>query len=150
MTANVEYIHYLIEHDEQMSMMDRVSKKVEKGSSCIAIFSEYTDAIDAVDRLASLKVDEDRISLLGKDRQQGKVAAGGMEDLDDDLNQLGVHEGNLHCYKCLVHSGFFLVIVSGNYEEVERACNQLEELKKADVSIHFNSTSSKQHSEITY
>ena len=120
-----------------------------KGSSCIAIFSEYTDAVDAVNRLASLNVDENRISLVGKDKQQGEVAAGGMVNLDDDLNQLGVQEGNLYCYKYLVHSGSFLVIVSGDYDEVERACNQLEKNKKADVSIHFNSTSSKQHLEIT-
>ncbi|RUM92610.1 MAG: hypothetical protein DSZ28_09420 [Thiothrix sp.] len=122
-----------------MSIIGRVSKKMEKGSSCIAIFSEYTDAKDTVNRLASFNVDENRISLVGRDLQQGKVAAGGIGTLDDDLNQLGVQEGSLYCYQCLVHGGSFLVIVSGDYEEVERACRQLEKHEKADVSIHFNS-----------
>ena len=123
---------------------------MEKGSSCIAIFTDYTDAKNAVYRLFSFNVDENCVSLVGKDLQQGKVSAGGLEDLDDDLYQLGVQESSLYCYKCLVHSGSFLVIVSGDYEVVEQACNQLEKNKKADVSIHFNSMSSKQHSEITH
>jgi len=123
---------------------------MEKGSSCIAIFTDYADAKSAVHRLFSFNVDENRISLVGKDLRQGKVAADGLVNLDDDLYQLGVQESSLYCYKCLVHSGSFLVIVSGDYEEVERAWNQLEKYKKADVSIHFNSTSSKQHSEKTH
>ena len=123
---------------------------MEKVSSCIAIFTEHTDAEDAVHQLLSFDVNEDQILLVSKDRQQGRVPTKGLLNLDDDLYQLGVQESSLYCYKCLVHSGSFLVIVSGNYEEVERACNQLEKNKKADVSIHFNSTSSKQHSEITH
>lgn len=111
---------------------------MEKVSSCIAVFTEHTDAEDAVRQLLSFDVNEDQILLVSKDQQQGGVATKGLLNLDDDLYKLGVRESSLYCYKCLVHNGSFLVIVSGNYEEVERACNQLEKQKKADVSIHFD------------
>ena len=111
---------------------------MRKGSSCIAVFFRYEDARDAIQQLLAANVDKRNISLVGKKLQQGRVAADGLASLDNDLYQLGVQEGNLHCYKCLIHGGSFLVIVNGNYAEVEHVCRQLEQHEKADVSIHFN------------
>ncbi|WP_456378646.1 hypothetical protein [Thiolapillus sp.] len=111
---------------------------MEKASSCIAVFTEYSDAREAIERLVDASVDHSRISLVGKDVQEGKVAADGVSALDDDLRQLGVQEANLHCYKCLMLGGAYLVIVSGGYGEVDRACDFLEMHKQAEVSVHFN------------
>jgi len=111
---------------------------MNKRSSCIAIFPKYADANKALQQLLAANVSENHISLLGKDFQQGAVAAGGLSDLDDELYQLGVQEGNLYCYKCLLHGGSFLLIVSGNYEEMECVFKQLVQHENAEVSIHFN------------
>lgn len=111
---------------------------MKKNSSCIAVFSRYKDAIDARRQLLASSVEKKHISLIGKDCQEGYLITEGLENLDDELHQLGVQEGNLYCYKCLIHSGSYLLIVSGNYEEVEYACKHLEQHEKADVSIHFN------------
>jgi len=111
---------------------------MKKHSSCIAVFSRYIDATDAMRQLLASSVDKKHISLVGKDCQKGQLIAEGLDNLDDELHQLGVQEDNLYCYRCLIHSGLFLVIVSGNYEEMERVFKQLEQHEKAEVSIHFN------------
>ena len=111
---------------------------MKKHSSCIAVFSRYKDAIDAMRHLLASDVDKKHISLVGKDCQEGQLIAEGLENLDDEFHQLGVQEGSLYCYKCLIHSGLFLVIVSGDYKEMERVFKQLEKHEEAEVSIHFN------------
>lgn len=111
---------------------------MEKASSCIAVFTKYSDAREAVENLLDANVDRSRISLVGKDAQEGRVAAEGISALDDDLYRLGVQEANFHCYKCLILGGSYLVIVSGDYEEVEQACSHLEKHEQAEVSVHFN------------
>jgi len=110
----------------------------KRRSSCIAVFSRYADATDAMQQLLASSMDKKHISLVGKDCQEGQLIAEGLDNLDDEFHQLGVQEGNLYCYKCLLHGGSFLLIVSGNYEEVELACKHLEQHEKAEVSIHFN------------
>jgi len=111
---------------------------IQQASSCIAVFIRYRDAKQAIDRLLDVGVDAKSISLIGEHVQEGLVAAQGLKMLDDELPLLGVQEANLHCYKCLVFGGFFLVIVSGNHTQVDHACSHLEKTKHADVSLHFN------------
>jgi hypothetical protein len=111
---------------------------MKKESSCVAVFNEITDAQNAIQHLLTTHVNEDRISLIGETIQQGKVAADGLGFLDDDLFQLGIHKANLYCYKSLVYSGAYLVIINGGYKDVEHAYSQLEQDKQADVAIHFN------------
>ncbi|WP_456417452.1 hypothetical protein [Thiolapillus sp.] len=111
---------------------------MEKASSCIAVFTKYSDAGEAVEMLVGAGMEPGRISLLGKYTQEGKVAAKGTSALDDDLRQLGVQEENLHCYKCLISGGAYLVVVSGDYQEVDWACGFLEQQGRAEVSVHFN------------
>ena len=111
---------------------------MKKESSCVAVFIEITDAQNAIQQLLTTSVSEEHISLVGETIQQGKVAVDGLGFLDNDLLQLGVHKANLYCYKSLVYSGAYLVIVNGNYLEVEEAYSQLEKHEQADVAIHFN------------
>ncbi|MBL1320935.1 MAG: hypothetical protein COA63_007735 [Methylophaga sp.] len=111
---------------------------MKKESSCVAVFIEITDAQSAIQNLLTTHVNEDCISLVGETIQQGKVAADGLSFLDNDLLQLGIHKANLYCYKSLVYSGAYLVIVNGDYKEVEHAYSQLEQYEQADVAIHFN------------
>ena len=40
---------------------------MKKHSSCIAVFSRYTDAADAMQQLLASNVDKKHISLVGKD-----------------------------------------------------------------------------------
>jgi len=115
-----------------------MDESMRKDSSCVAVFIEITDAQNAIQQLLTANVNEDRISLIGETIQQGKVAADGLSFLDNDLLQLGIHKANLYCYKSLVYSGAYLVIVNGDYKEVEHAYNQLEQDEQADVAIHFN------------
>jgi hypothetical protein len=111
---------------------------MKKESSCVAVFVEITDAQNAIQQLLTINVNKDRISLIGETIHQGKVAVDGLVFLDNDLLQLGIHKANLYCYKSLVYSGAYLVIVNGDYKEVEHAYNQLEQHQQADVAIHFN------------
>lgn len=115
--------------------MDRTMKKE---SSCVAVFFEIMDARNAIQQLLTTNVNEKCISLIGETIQQGKVAVDGLSFLDNDLLQLGIHKANLYCYKSLVYSGAYLVIVNGNYNEVEHAYSQLEQYTQAEVAIHFN------------
>lgn len=112
---------------------------MKKGSSCIAVFSKHADATNVVNKLVAAGVAETAISLVCKESQQGEVASVGLSSLDDDLLQLGVLESSLHCYKCMLHGGSCLLIVSGNYQQIEHACKLLEQHEQADVSMHYNS-----------
>lgn len=111
---------------------------MNKSSCCIAVFPDYTAAVEAIDRLVASSMDKNLISLVGKDVQHGKVGLNGLSSLNDDLLQLGVQEATLHCYQCMIHGGSFLVVVSGNYEQVENACEHLEKNTQADVALHLN------------
>ncbi len=111
---------------------------MEKASSCIAVFMKYSDAREAIEKIVDAGVDHSRISLVGEEIQEGKVAADGASALDDDLRQLGVQEENLHCYKHLMLGGAYLVVVSGDYVEVSRAFDFLERYNQAEVFVHFN------------
>jgi hypothetical protein len=111
---------------------------MKKESSCVAVFIEITDAKNAIQYLINSGIDDNHISLIGETVQQGKVATKGLEYFDSDLLQLGIHKANLYCYKALIFSGAYLVIVNGNYKLVEQACKQLEQYTDADVAIHFN------------
>ncbi len=113
---------------------------IKQASSCIAVFARYEDAKQAIERLLDVGVDPQSISLIGEHVQEGLVAAQGLQMLDDELPLLGVQEANLHCYKCLIYGGSFLVIVSGNHAQVDHACTHLEKNKIADVSLHFNAS----------
>jgi tRNA A58 N-methylase Trm61 len=113
---------------------------MNKTSSCIAVFRNYADAVSAINGLKAVDVDQQLISLVGKDIQEGKVAEKGLSSLDSDLILLGVQEANLHCYNCMIHAGSFMVIVMGDYTQVEQAANHLEKYAQADVSIHFNAS----------
>jgi hypothetical protein len=111
---------------------------MEKASSCIVVFPQYADAVEARALLLGNGISPDRISIIGRDRQEGDVAAMDADVFDDDLMRLGVQEANLYCYKCSLHAGAVLLIVSGNYAEIEEACELLEHLEAADVTLHFN------------
>ncbi len=111
---------------------------MNKKSSCVAVFSEIADANVAIQQLLAAGINKDLISLIGETIQQGKIAVKGIKYFDNELLQIGIHKANLYCYKSLIYSGSYLVIVSGNYKEVEYACNQLELCEQADVAIHFN------------
>lgn len=113
---------------------------MNKTSSCIAVFTNYADAVSAINGLKAADVGQHSISLVGKDIQEGKVAEKGLGSLDSDLTQLGVQEENLHCYYCMVYAGFFLVIIRGDDTQVEQAANHLEKYAQADVSVHFNAS----------
>lgn len=113
-------------------------KFVEQASSCIAVFSEYDAAKHAVERLLAVGVDPQSISVIGETSQEGEVAQEGLQQLDADLMALGVQDANLHCYKCLIYGGSWLVIVSGTHTQVSQACDHLEKHPDADVSLHFN------------
>lgn len=104
----------------------------------MAVFIEIRDARNAIQQLLTTNINEKCISLIGETIQQGNVAADGLGLLDNDLLQLGIHKANLYCYKSLIYSGAYLVIVNGNYKEVEYAYSQLEQDQQADVAIHFN------------
>ncbi len=112
---------------------------MNKGSSCIAIISRYADASIAADKLVVAGVDEDTVSLVGIDSQQGEVARSGLGCLDDDLSLLGVLKTSICHYKCLLEAGFCLLIVRGNHQQIEHACTLLEQHDQMDVSMHFNS-----------
>jgi len=113
---------------------------MNKSSCCIAVFSDHTAAVEAIERLEAGPLDKDLISLVGKNVQYGKVGMNGLSSLNEDLLQLGVQEATLHCYQCMVHGGSFLVIVSGNYQQVEDACEHLEKHTQADVALHLNAS----------
>ncbi len=115
---------------------------MKKASSCIAVFSRYADGKNAAGELIAASVDRAAISLVDKELQQGKVANSGLGSLDDDLLQLGVLKSSLYCYKCMLYAGSCLLIVSGNYQQIEHACALLEQYQQADVSMHYNSDSS--------
>ncbi len=118
---------------------------LEQTSSCVAVFSNYDDAKRAIAHMVDAGIESRRISLVGEQTQEGLVARGGMDRLDEDLTALGVQEANLHCYKCLIYGGSWLVIVSGNHEQVDFACEHLEKHTSADVSLHFNAQSTQAH-----
>jgi hypothetical protein len=112
---------------------------MEKSSSCIAVFSNHSDAASAIEKLAATGMERKSISLVSKDIQEGQIGTDGLASLDEDLKNIGVQEGNVHCYKCMIHGGSFLVVVSGDYTQVERACNHFERHEEQpEISIHFN------------
>ncbi|WP_456447056.1 hypothetical protein [Thiolapillus sp.] len=111
---------------------------MKKSNCCIAIFPDHASAVKAVDQLRKNHIDNSLISLVGKEKQFGTVGINGLSMLNEDLTQLGVQEGTLYCYQCMVHSGSFLVVVSGSPGQVESACDQLEKFDQADVALHFN------------
>ncbi len=111
---------------------------MDRTSSCIAVFNDYREAKEAVGKLLELGVPAADITLLGETVQEGSVAAQGLHTLDDDLASLGVQDANVHCYKCLIYGGSYLVIVSGDHRQVDRVCQHLEQHTEADVSLHFN------------
>ncbi len=112
---------------------------MKKCSSCVAFFSEYTDAINAFEHLLAANVDRKRISIISKDFQLGVVAVKGLGRLDKDLHQSGIQRATIEYYKCLLLRGLFLLLVDGSHEEVEIAYKQLERHERMDISIHFNS-----------
>ena len=112
---------------------------MKKSSCCVAIFTDHALATSAVAELQSLNMGSDVVSLIGNNIQQGKVGTAGLSSLHEDLLLLGVQESNIYCYQCLIHGGSFLVVVSGNYEQVEKACSHLEKNSHADTALHLNS-----------
>ena len=111
---------------------------MKKSNCCIAIFPDHASAVGAVDQLRRNHVENSLISLVGKEDQFGAVGIKGLSMLYEDLTQLGVPEGTLYCYQCMVHNGSFLVVVTGDPGQVESACDLLERHAKADVALHFN------------
>ena len=111
---------------------------MEKASSCIIVLPQYSDAIEARNLLLEAGVEPDRVSIVGKGQNEGEVASLELDQFDEDLKQLGVQEANLYCYKCSLHAGSVLVVVSGDYVEIEKACGLVEHLKHADIALHFN------------
>ncbi len=112
---------------------------MKKESSCVAVFSEMAEANNAIQHIITMGIDKNHVSLIGETIQQGKVAADGLEYFDSDLLQLGIHKANLYCYKALIYSGSYLVVVNGSHTVVEQAYKHLEQYTGADVAIHFNS-----------
>lgn len=113
---------------------------MEKASSCIAVFPTHSEAANAIDKLLAAGMNRELISLVGRDIQEGQISTSGLSSLDEDLKKIGVQEGNVHCYKCMIHGGLFLVIVAGNYTEVEQAYNHFDQHENAEVSLHFNAS----------
>ena len=106
----------------------------QKASSCIGVFDTEADAIKARQTLLDAGIDESRITLFNGPPQPSEDS----RPLSEALEQLGVHEGSAHCYLCLLHNGANLVVVSGSYEEIERAFGVLDAHPDADVALHFN------------
>ena len=111
---------------------------MEKASSCIIVLPQYSDALKVRDMLVEAGFDKQQISIIGKGRNEGEVAALELDKFDEDLRQLGVQDVNLYCYKCSLHAGSVLVVISGDYAGIEKACNVVEHLEQADVALHFN------------
>lgn len=112
---------------------------MKKSSCCIAIYPDHAQAALAMAELKSIKIDSDFVSLVARDVQQGQVGTAGLSSLHDELLSLGVQESNIYCYLCLIHGGSALLIVSGNHQQVEYACNYLEKRSSADTALHLNS-----------
>ncbi|BAO44676.1 hypothetical protein TBH_C1759 [Thiolapillus brandeum] len=136
MTAGNPALLYGSKHLKSFSAF-RVDQ-MKKSNCCIAIFPDHAGAVEAIDELKKHHMDDNVISLVGKDVQYGKVGVNGLSSLNEDLTRLGVQEATLYCYQCMVHNGSFLVIVTGNHDQVEAACDQLEKHAQADVALHFN------------
>ena len=107
---------------------------MNKLSSCIAIFSNQPEANTARQLLLEAQIDKKSIFLLDKNFQGGSL----IKNINQFFNYIGVPEDTAHCYLCLLHSGSLLLIVSGVYQDVEFACEQLEKNDLASPSMHIN------------
>ncbi len=102
-------------------------------SSCIGVFDTEADAIKARQTLLNAGIDASRIALFSSPGHAGLSPTPA-----ERLERLGVQEGAVHCYLCLLHNGASLVVVQGSYEEIERAFDVLDSHPEADVALHFN------------
>ncbi len=110
---------------------------MDKQSSCIAIFSNQSEANKALQQLVETRIDKKNILLLDKDFKQGSSVG----DIHQFFKRIGVPEDTTHCYLCLLKGGSLLLIVSGNYQDIEFAYEQLDKNTAATPSIHFNNKS---------
>ncbi len=114
-------------------------RKMDKVSSCIAVFPNDAEARQARQYLLETGFDSRQIKILGRPAQNAGQGSASVETMDEEFHRIGVQQGTLYCYKCLLYGGSSLLIVSGDYATVERACNLLEPLEQAEVALHFNS-----------
>ena len=109
---------------------------MNKQSSCIAIFSSYSDALAARQTLKNSTIDSTingkQLVLLDKDLEDNSLSP----NINSFFNQISVPEDTMQCYLCLLYSGSFLLIVSGTHQEVEFAYEILEK-NGFTSSIHF-------------
>lgn len=110
-----------------------MGEKVMVRSSCITVFSDYSEALTAKDLLKKINLKDDQIVLLDKSLKHESIRT----DIDEYFNQIGVPEDIMHCYRCQLQSGSFLLIASGTSHEIEQAC-QLLEMNDYSSSVHFN------------
>ena len=107
-------------------------------SSCIAVFNHYAQAEKGVQSLLKAGVEKTHISIVGIDVQQGEIGKNGV-DKRESFTLAGVPKAQFYCYQCLIHSGSYLLIVTGDHTTIEDACELLEKMEKVnDVSIHFS------------
>lgn len=109
---------------------------MSKQSSCIAIFSSFSEASAARQTLKNSAINNQQIVLLDKDLKEAPAST----NIHNYFNQISVPEDTMHCYLCLLHSGSLLLITSGTSQEIELAYQILEK-KGFASSIHFNANS---------
>lgn len=106
---------------------------MSKQSSCIAIFSSYSEASAARQTLKNSTINNKQIVLFDNDLKEAPAST----NINNYFNQIGVPEDTIDCYLCLLHSGSLLLITSGTSQEIELAYQSLEKNGFAS-SMHFN------------
>jgi len=80
------------------------------------------------------------VSTLLLDEDTGTFDYQDYSELGRALHQLGVPKSNVKYYETLIKAGQVILVVQGNYQDIEKA-GELVELSKKDVevSLHFSS-----------
>jgi len=102
-------------------------------SSCIAIFSNYSEAISARQILKKTNLKDNQIMVLDANLERVFTTT----SVNYFFNKIGVPKDTMYCYLCQLHSGSILLIVSGTSQEVELTYQMLEK-EGYIASVHFN------------
>lgn len=106
-------------------------------SSCVAVFDCYDDTLSVATALLEQEISSDHISLVDKTRSAGPLTTSAAP-LADYLSSNGVPELYVESYLSIVQSGASLLIVVGNYHQIEQASELIDLPESAFLSLHFN------------
>lgn len=107
-------------------------------SCCIAIFKKESETNSALDHMDKILIEAECVSIINKHHQLGAIDNQHEGDIDICLRDSGVPESQRYAYRCIVDSGYTLLIIHGDQIQIEVASHHMEKLGGSDISVHFN------------